>query len=273
MDFDRGYVRRPFIALVETYPGDDIYPPDSFRTEWGPIFHRGRLDGTARILVIGQDPATHESICRRILVGEAGQRLQGLLAKMGITRSYVLINTFLYSVYGQSGGTKHIDDQGITDYRNSWINGIVANSDIQAIIALGQLADRAYQAWKKTPEGIANQAMYAAITHPTYPESASASGSITKADAFKRLCASWNGALAQFDGRLTQDQPTTLVPYGDTLEKTDDATIPDFDLPPGLPPWMRALDAWAARTGTDTQSKRATITVTVPRNARTWPPL
>jgi hypothetical protein len=273
MPFDPGYVRRPYISLVENYPGDDVYPPDSFRTEWGPIFHRGRLDGTAGILVIGQDPATHESICRRILVGEAGQRLQGLLAKMGITRSYVLINTFLYSVYGQSGGTKHIDDPGIGDYRNSWINAIVTKNDIQAIIALGQLADQAYRSWKATPEGTGNQAAYAAVTHPTYPESASRSGSITKAEAFKRLCASWNAALTQFDGHLTQDEPTPLVLYGDTLAKTDLATIPQIDLPPGLPPWMRALDAWAVRTGADTQTKRATITVTIPRNARTWPPI
>jgi len=235
------------------------------------MFHRGRLDGTARVLVIGQDPATHESICRRILVGEAGQRTQGLLAKMGITSSYVLVNALLYSVYGQSGGTKHVNDKSIADYRHAWLNALVANNDIQAILALGQLADRAYQAWKETPEGATCAALYAAVSHPTYPESASRSGSITKADAFKKLCASWNAALASFDGHVTQDQPTDLVPYGDTINKTDLAVIPEFDLPPGLPPWMRSLDAWAGRTGADAQTKRATITVAVPRSARTWP--
>jgi hypothetical protein len=273
MRFDPGYVQEPYATLVETYPGDDVYPPEAFRTEWGPMFHRGRLDGTARVLVIGQDPATHESICRRILVGEAGQRLQGLLAKMGITRSYVLINALLYSVYGQSGGTKHVDDKPIADYRHGWLNALVANNDIQAIVALGQLADRSYQAWKKTPEGTSCPALYAAVSHPTYPESASRSGTITKAEAFKKLCTSWNAALTTFDGHLTQDQPTVLLRYGDTINKTDLAPIPEFDLPPGLPSWMRSLDAWAARTGTDTQTKRATITLTVPRTARTWPPV
>lgn len=273
MRFDPGYVNEPYTTLVETYPGDDVYPPDSFRTEWGPMFHRGRLDGTARILVIGQDPATHESICRRILVGEAGQRVQGLLAKMGITRSYVLINALLYSVYGQSGGTKHVNDKHIADYRNGWLNALVANNDIQAILSLGQLADRAYQTWKQTPEGNSCAALYAAVSHPTYPESASRSGSITKAEAFTKLCISWNAALTTFDGRLTQDQPTELVPYRDTINKTDLAPIPEFDLPAGLPAWMRSLDAWAGRTGPDTQTKRATITVTVPRSARTWPPI
>src|SRR5262249_60579276 len=98
--FDPGYGNEPFQTLCADYPGTDVYPPERFRIEWGPIFHRGRLDGSARVLVIGQDPAQHESIVRRILVGEAGRRLQGFLAKLGITRSYVLINTFLYSVYG-----------------------------------------------------------------------------------------------------------------------------------------------------------------------------
>ena len=79
-----GYTQRPFTRLVHEYPGEDVYPLKDFRTEWGPIFHRGRLDGSARVLVIGQDPATHESISRRILVGEAGQRVQGLLARIGI---------------------------------------------------------------------------------------------------------------------------------------------------------------------------------------------
>jgi hypothetical protein len=75
----------------------DVYPAARFRIERGPIFHRGRLDGSARVLVVGQDPVQHETVVRRILVGEAGRRQQGFLAKLGIIRSYVLINTFLYS--------------------------------------------------------------------------------------------------------------------------------------------------------------------------------
>ena len=192
---------------------------------------------------------------------------------MGITRSYVLINTFLYSVYGQGGGTRHVHDPNIVAYRNSWLNALVADNHIQAIVALGQLADLSYQTWKTTPEGTNCHAAYAAVTHPTYPESASSSGTITKAEAFKRLCISWNAALTALDGHLTQDQATPLVPYGDTLTKTDLAVIPEIDLPPGLPAWMRSLDAWAGRTGTDAQTKRATITVAVPHNARTWPQL
>ena len=61
--------------------------------------------------------------------------------------------------------------------------------------------------------------------------------------------------------------------YGSTITAADLAPIPDVDLPAGLPAWMGALDAWAARTGEDAQKKRATITVTVPTRFRTWPVL
>ena len=101
--FDAGPVRRPFGSLAANYPGPEAYPPADFRIEWGPVFHRGRLDGSAVVLVVGQDPGQHECVARRILVGEAGQRVQGFLRKLGIDRSYVMINAFLYSVYGQAG--------------------------------------------------------------------------------------------------------------------------------------------------------------------------
>ena len=56
--------------------------------------------------------------------------------------------------------------------------------------------------------------------------------------------------------------------YGDVLTPDDVAPIPERDLPPGLPEWMRDLRAWAKRTGATPVEKRAAITVTVPREAR-----
>ena len=58
--------------------------------------------------------------------------------------------------------------------------------------------------------------------------------------------------------------------YADTR---DLQPIPEEDLPAGSPGWWRDLEAWAQRTGTNAQLKRATITMTVPTAARTWPPL
>jgi hypothetical protein len=271
--FDPGYGAGVFADLVGDAPGAETYPSDAFRVEWGPIFHRGRLDGSARVLVVGQDPAAHEAICRRILVGEAGQRLQGLLAKLGVDRSYVLVNTFLYSVFGQQGGERHIGDAGIADYRNRWLDAISAAADLQAIISLGHLADKAYQAWKATPAGGACIAAYATVLHPTYPESASRGGKITKAAALARLCVSWNAALDALGPAITPDTPVPLVHYGKAIAADELRPIPAADLPAGVPAWMGGLAAWAARKGSDAQTKRATIVVSVPRGARPWPPL
>src|SRR5947208_1921190 len=190
-DFDSGYSHELYWSLCGNARSKADYPSALFRLEWGPVFHRGRLDGSARVLVIGQDPAQHETVVRRILVGEAGQRFQGFLSKLGIDRSYVLVNTFLYSVYGQGGGQKHIKDQQITDYRNSWLDAIAAHNQLQAVITLGGLADKAYHAW---PGAVGAPWKYATVLHPTYPNSASASGQITKKAAMKRLCDNWNTA-------------------------------------------------------------------------------
>ena|SRR5437867_4005171 len=72
-----------------------------FRMNWGPIYYRGRLDGSAKVIIIGQDPAADENVARRILVGSAGQRVQGFLRRLGLNKSYVMINTFLYGLKGQ----------------------------------------------------------------------------------------------------------------------------------------------------------------------------
>src|SRR3954470_6402680 len=152
--FDPGYGAEPFRTLVQDVPGEDVFPTDDFGTEWGPVFHRGRLDGSARLLVIGQDPAQHEVIARRTLVGGAGHRLQGLIEKLGLTRSYVIVNTYVYSVYGQGGGNRHKNDAPIVAYRNRWFDALLPGN-VQGVVALGQLADGAWQAWRAIPNGAA----------------------------------------------------------------------------------------------------------------------
>ena len=267
-----GYVAEPFASLVADLPDADVYPVKDFRIEWGPIFHRGRLDGTATVLILGQDPATHESITRRILVGEAGQRVQGLLAKIGIDRSYVMINTFLYSVYGQGGGSRHEHDPAIAAYRNRWLDALLLDTAITSVITLGELAKTAYQTWVDTQPARADSLHHAALRHPTYPESSSRAGSGTLAEATERLLNNWNASLPGLAVSVVPDHPIAQppVPYGGTWHDGDLQRLPPDDLPPGSPSWWRDLAAWATRTGSDANSKRATITVTVPRHARPW---
>jgi uracil-DNA glycosylase len=268
-EFDPGYGSQPFQDLVRDYPGETVYPTKDFRTEWGPIFHRGRLDGTARVLVLGQDPAQHETIARRILGGEAGQRIQGFLAKLGIDRSYVMVNTFLYSVYGQGGGYRHRDDRAIAAYRNRWIDAIVSNNSIDAVVALGQLADGAWHSYLKTTTGSTFGGAYVHITHPTEPESSSKRDRSKYQAAIAAMLQNWNDALQLLKPAIKQpDRAVDLQLYGTEFSSGDDVEIPELDMPAGTPEWMRSLKSWAIRTGKDSAAKRATITVTIPTQFR-----
>ena len=46
--------------------------PGEFRLEFGPVYYRGRLDGTARIIILGQDPSVNEILAQRVFVGHSG---------------------------------------------------------------------------------------------------------------------------------------------------------------------------------------------------------
>lgn len=258
--FDLGPAAETFRKLCETYPDSSVYPAADFRLEWGPVFYRGRLDGSARVLVIGQDPAQHETIIRRILVGEAGHRIQGFLDKLGIQRSYVMVNAFLYSVFGQGRGNKHRDNAKIAAYRNRWLAAIFKDSKIDAVVALGSLAESAWETWKTTPEGRRVDPAFVRITHPTQPE---ASGG-NHAAAIAALLRNWNAALEELHPLPKPDRPAPLKRYMDRFRPGEKIAIPDFDIPAGMPEWMRLNDGWADRPGTG-KRKRGTIEVTVPK--------
>ncbi len=266
-----GYVTEPFATLVASYPGVEVYPARQFRLEWGPIFHRGRLDGSARVLVLGQDPAAHEAITRRILVGLAGQRVQGLLARVGISDSYVMVNAFVYSVYGQRSGEAHERDEAIAAYRNRWLDALLVDTDVTAVVALGRLAGTAYRMWAATQPATAERLHLAALRHPTYPESAAAASGTPLAQTTANLMADWNKRLPALAAHVAPEAAVDLTPYEGAWRDSDLAAIPERDLPAGSPDWWRALEGWADRNGRDAQAKRATIRVRVPRVYRTWP--
>jgi uracil-DNA glycosylase len=60
------------------------------------------------------------------------------------------------------------------------------------------------------------------------------------------------------------DAPRPLQLYGDAFAPQDRVAIPEQDVPAGLPDWMRSPAAWAQRTGTTADQKRAAITITIP---------
>jgi hypothetical protein len=227
-----GYVVEPFRTLAGSYPDKTAYPQTDFRIEWGPIFHRGRLDGTARVLFIGQDPGQHENVLRRILSGEAGRRVQGFAAKIGLPRSYVNINALLYSVYG-SGGSKYVTKPKIAAYRDQWIDGILSPGKIEVVVTFGAMAKNAWTNYVAGHPGAAGLTV-ANLTHPTFPESAGGTAAEKKANT-KKMLTEWNGALPTLHGAVVhKDVPTPLKLYGDVFMDADKADIPAFDLPAGV---------------------------------------
>ena len=119
-----------------------------FRMNWGPIYYRGRLDGSAKVIIIGQDPAADENVARRILVGSAGQRVQGFLRKLGINKSYVMVNTFLYGLKGQiDAEAKTISaSASIKNWRNQLLD-MLKTGQTQAVIAFGTGAHQVVDLW------------------------------------------------------------------------------------------------------------------------------
>jgi hypothetical protein len=255
-----GYSRPPFAALVAHHPGPDVYPPDS--REWGPS--SWGVSTAAPRCRDRAGPRAHESIARRILVGEAGQRVQGFLGKLGIASSYVMINAFLYSVYGQGGGERHDGDPAIARDRHAWLDALLVDSEVRAVVALGRLAITRSRPGMPPRPGRAPTSCTAAS--PTFTDLAPGrSTTPTRAIDARRL---ERGPRDLPPG--DRGPPRQTPPYGQTLADDDLAPIPDRDLPAGIPEWMRSLDAWASRVGEDEEDKRATLSVRVPTSQRPW---
>ncbi len=104
-DFDPG-PPQPFHDLFDASPD---YTPfrDHFWFDWGPVFHRGRLDGSARVLVLASDPGPTERIAGRTLVGDAGQRVQAFVTRLGLTRSYLCLNASVMRSSRRTGALAH----------------------------------------------------------------------------------------------------------------------------------------------------------------------
>jgi uracil-DNA glycosylase len=199
------------------------HPAHRFRLDFGPVIYRGRLDGSARVLLIGQDPSVNEILAHRIFAGRSGQRVQGLLNKLGLTRSYTLINTFLYSVFGQfDSELRAISlEEPILAYRNAFLDRLAEENALQAVIAVGAAADHAVENWP----GLGSLPVFH-ITHPAAPNTAA-------------LMASWNAALPGLQALVDPDDDGALDPelYGAGFKAKDQPPIPRFDLPFGLPDW------------------------------------
>ena len=259
--FDTGPTGK-FRTLCRNYPDGTVFKgSDGFRSLWGPIFYRGRANGKARLLVIGQDPAQTEAVTRRILSGQAGRRVQGFVEKLGYTKSYLMMNAFLYGIFNQGMALPHLNDPEIQAYRDKWIATALAPGRIEAVVTFGTPAFNAWTAFKATPAGQAVDVFHKRALHPTADKEG---GPITRKD----LLDNWNVALQALHDHIQKPDVTKpLVLYGDDFADGELPEIPSRDLPMGFPAWMRDTDFWAGlpkpepgKPGTE----RANISIEVP---------
>jgi uracil-DNA glycosylase len=141
--------------------GKAVTGREAFRWHFGPMFYRGRLDGSARVLLIGQEGAQDESLSHRSFTGGTGARMQHLLNHIGVTRSYLFLNTFVYPIFGQYTGTLRGMAQNpispIVEHRNRLLDK-VAGGDLRLVIAVGEAAKESVVTWIVAHGGTADPA-------------------------------------------------------------------------------------------------------------------
>ena len=163
-EFDRG-PPAAFAALFDRVPDPPV--EHDFWFDWGPVFYRGRLDGSARVLCVASDPGPTERIAGRSLVGNAGQRVQGLLAKLGLTRllcvpERVGLRGASEQGAGRSGSasTSRRSSRGATSSMTC-----ATGPQLQAIIAFGGMAQEAVELWAGRPSVPLSE-----VPHPVQPQ-------------------------------------------------------------------------------------------------------
>ena len=106
------------------------------------MFFRGRLDGPAKVVVVGQEGAQDESLSHRSFTGGTGAHMQHLLRHVGLDRSYLFLSFFVYPLFGQ-----YADDlrplaqdrrSPIVSHRHRILDKAVVDGDVRLVVAVGR---------------------------------------------------------------------------------------------------------------------------------------
>jgi len=204
---------------------------EHFWYDWGPIFYRGRLDGSARILCVASDPGPTERIAARTLVGDAGQRVQGFLAKIGLSRSYLCLNAFPFALHPTCfwEGPEILRDADQLSWRNELFDA-AKSPELRAVVAFGLQAQEAVKLWDGKG-GLRDLE----VPHPSSREP-------------DKLLDAYRYAVTELREMVPADPGGEPVApnYGDVFRESDYARIPNLDLPFGVPSWL-GDDSWGRR--------------------------
>ena len=163
-DYDPGPPRnRSWPRLFAETPnyraiGVELTGKESFRWHFGPMFYRGRLgDGEVKVLIVGQEGAQDESLSHRSFTGGTGARMQYLLEHIGITHSYLFLNTFVYPIFGQYHDSLRPLAQDpaspIVIHRHELFDYLAKRNDLRLVIAVGRAAKETVATWIKSHGG------------------------------------------------------------------------------------------------------------------------
>jgi len=233
--------------------GKAVMGKEIFRWHFGPMFYRGRLgDNQVRVLVIGQEGAQDESLAHRSFTGGTGARMQYFLNYIGITRSYLFVNTFVYPIYGQYGSNKlrwlaQDPDSPVVRHRHEIFNYILERNDLHLIVAVGRAAKESVVTWVEArggncPQGSLDVSLctgnhldpHTRIVGVRHPGAAGQGGSVNS------IKADFINALTRIQVWMNAD-PGWLPPDPDGTRqfnqpyKYKGAPIPFRDFPFGIP--------------------------------------
>ncbi len=132
---------------------------EKYRWHFGPMYYRGRLsDNHVKVLVIGQEGGQDEALSHRSFTGSSGSRMQHFLNHIGITKSYLFLNTFVYSIFNQYSGTKvrwlaQHPDSPIQQQRQRILDYVLERNDVHLVIAVGTAAKETVATWVESHGG------------------------------------------------------------------------------------------------------------------------
>ena len=229
--------------------GRAVLGKEAFRWTHGPMFFRGRLDGSAKVVLVGQEGAQDESLSHRSFTGGTGARMQHFLRHIGLDRSYLFLNSFVYPIFGQyTPALRPLAQDSrspIVAHRHRILDKAILDGDGRLVVAVGRAAKESIATWVKAHGGNAdpdrlhtaslgslpNRLRLVGVLHPGGATGGGATA--IKAD-FRRAVALIKDWIDDDAGWLPADPgvPRTLnAPY-----QYSSAPIPHRDFPFGVCP-------------------------------------
>jgi uracil-DNA glycosylase len=230
--------------------GKAVLGGEQFRWHFGPMFYRGRLtDGDVKVLVIGQEGAQDESLAHRSFIGGTGARLQHVLNHLGINRSYLFMNSFVYPIFGQYSarfrGLAQDPHSPIVQHRHRLYDEVLAHNDVRLVIAVGTAAKESVVTWigsrggtcpagasdvsSFTPAGVLGPR--AKVVGVLHPGGAAGGGATAIIADFKEKLGRIEGWMADDPTWLPADPGAIRLPTSAYKYKSD--PVPFRDLPLG----------------------------------------